>query len=180
VRTSPSIVSLFALLVFALGAPHAAADVAPPNLRGCEDRPAGAACLTDSCAPGTCRSAGLCKESDLVACVMCRRQDAGACEEACRSTLKPCIACAPSAPEDAAANTYRFEDCSRRQMGEPCKTPACGDGVCRCDGPSCAEVLCLPPLPPSRVPRVALLLAAAVALVLAVVVARRRRGKRRS
>lgn len=140
----------------------ARADVAPANVRGCDGVAVGAACTTDACNPGVCTTMERlgCKESDLAGCLLCRQRDAGACEDACATRVRPCVVCLPPegparARELAAASaqprTWRFDDCVQRRAGDRCVTPACAPGECAArEGgePTCA-------VPPPATPRAA-------------------------
>jgi hypothetical protein len=174
--------ALYAFVVTAsLVAGSARADVVPPNLRGCEGLAAGAACLTDACGHGTCQTYGVCKDFDFAACLVCRRADAGACDDACRTTRKPCFGCVPAAPESSPSPIYRFDDCVTKKSGDACRTPSCGAGVCGCDAPPCTDgMLCVVPVPRGWWWVVAIAGAVAAALTIAVAVrAQRRRAETR-
>lgn len=185
--------ALFAVALSALLVPKdARADIAPANVRGCEGVTAGGACTTDACNPGVCTVLDRlgCKESDAIGCLACWQRDAGSCEEACASRVRPCVVCVPPegparARELAAASatppTWRFDDCAARRAGDRCVTPACAAGECAPrSGEATTDLVCAP-LAASRRggwAAGAVLAVAAIAIVAGVVRGSRRRRPR--
>lgn len=168
-----------ALLAVVVAAFPAFADVAPPNVRGCNGRTSGSACVTDFCNPGRCTELPnlRCPSSDFVACLACRRGDGGSCDEACRRTDAPCVTCFPDdVPRElGASGPDRWSGCALLKEGERCFTETCDAGACgyACEQPPC-ELTCVVPSAPSRLP-LAVALAAVLALVAAVFFVRRAR-----
>ncbi len=128
----------FSLAVLLSPASSAWADVAPPNLRPCQAMAPGAECRTDRCTPGRCGNLpGLtCPTGDALACLACRRLDAGACEAECARKHEPCFLCIPNDFEkEKAADVERWNDCSSRRSGDFCHTESCEVGICGgCEG----------------------------------------------
>ena len=162
------------------------ADVLPSNVRPCEGASPGAPCKTDRCNPGACGTlpGTSCAASDLAACVLCNKADAGSCEAACERKTAPCFLCVPTdlakeiADSREPSRVDRYSDCSARKPGDTCRTEACDEGRC-VEGNGAGDdssLRCVVLEPPAHGKSVAIL--AIVALVVGGVTAglARRRG----